>query len=138
MDAIEQVVAGGRRRRRRHSPEFKAAVVAECSRRGVSIAAVALANGLNANLVRRWVVEQERSGAVVQAAQSKALPPSAVQKTEGFVPVAIETAEADRPDIRIEIRVGENLIALNWPISAAGGSNANTSVTLEWLVAQRL
>lgn len=51
MDTIRTVAPGGRRRRRRHSPEFKAAVVAECSRHGVSIAAVALANGLNANLV---------------------------------------------------------------------------------------
>ena len=33
----------GRRRRRRHSAEFKASVIEECLRPGVSIAAVALA-----------------------------------------------------------------------------------------------
>jgi len=33
----------GRRRRRRHSAEFKAAVIEECMRPGVSVAAIALA-----------------------------------------------------------------------------------------------
>jgi transposase-like protein len=50
-----------RRRRRTHSAEFKAKIVSACRRPGVSIAAVALANGLNANLVRRWVVTEERA-----------------------------------------------------------------------------
>lgn len=35
----------GRRRRRRHTTEFKAAVIGECRKPGVSIAAVALARG---------------------------------------------------------------------------------------------
>lgn len=35
------------RRRRRHSPEFKARVIAACLQPGVSVAAVALANGLS-------------------------------------------------------------------------------------------
>ncbi len=43
------------RRRRRHTPEFKARVIAECLQPGVSLAAVALANGLNANFLRTWV-----------------------------------------------------------------------------------
>jgi len=50
----------GRRHRRQHSAEFKAKVVAACRKPGVSIAAVALANGLNANLLRRWVVTEEQ------------------------------------------------------------------------------
>ncbi len=41
----------GRRQRRCHSAEFKAESVAAC-RPGVSIAAVALARSLNANLLR--------------------------------------------------------------------------------------
>ena len=36
-----------RRRRRRHSPEFRAAVIEACRQPGVSVAGVALANGLN-------------------------------------------------------------------------------------------
>lgn len=47
----------GRLRRRRHSAEFRAAVIEECLRPGVAVAAVALAHGLNANMVRRWVID---------------------------------------------------------------------------------
>lgn len=46
--------------------QFKAAVMAACRKPGVSIASVALANRLNANLVRRWVDAQERSGLAVR------------------------------------------------------------------------
>ena len=46
------------RRHRRHSAEFKAKVVAECRHPGVSIASVALANGLNANLLRNWLIKR--------------------------------------------------------------------------------
>ena len=53
MNTIETTVKGDRRRRRRHTGEFKANLVAACSRRGVSIASVALAKGINANLLRR-------------------------------------------------------------------------------------
>ena len=50
-----------RRRRRRHSAEFKAEAVAACRQPGVSIAAVAMSRSVNANLLRRWVVEAERA-----------------------------------------------------------------------------
>ena len=52
-------VSEGRRRRRIHSAEFKAHIVAACCKPGVSSASVAMANGINANLVRRWVNEVE-------------------------------------------------------------------------------
>ncbi|WP_114968091.1 transposase [Rhodoferax ferrireducens] len=48
------------RRLRRHSEQFKSEVIGACRQPGVSIAGVALANGLNANLLRRWVVEAGR------------------------------------------------------------------------------
>ncbi|MBK6594232.1 MAG: transposase [Burkholderiales bacterium] len=41
--------------RRTHSPEFKARVLAACSQPGASIAAVALAHGINANVVHKWL-----------------------------------------------------------------------------------
>lgn len=57
MDTIEE--SAPIRRRRRHSAEFKAKAVQECMQPGVSIAAIALHHRLNANLLRRWVAEQE-------------------------------------------------------------------------------
>ena len=51
--------AGTRRRRRLHSDEFKANAVAACMQSGISMAAVAMAHGVNANLLRRWVRHAE-------------------------------------------------------------------------------
>lgn len=119
MDTIRTVAPGGRRRRRRHSPEFKAAVVAECSRHGVSIAAVALANGLNANLVRRWVIAHEHSAPMAHALQAEDHRMRLATSNEGFVPVPIEPGARPAADIRVEIRRGASLISVSWPISAA-------------------
>lgn len=55
--------APARRTKRRHSAEFKARVVAACEARGASVAGVALANGVNANLVRKWINKKQRNAA---------------------------------------------------------------------------
>ncbi len=52
-----------RRTRRTHETEFKAQVIEACLQPGVSVAAVALANGLNANHLRRWVKEHREQAA---------------------------------------------------------------------------
>ncbi|AKU12373.1 transposase [Azoarcus sp. CIB] len=66
-----------RQGRRRHAEEFKQQVIAACLQPGISIAAVALANGLNANLLRRWVKDhrdaQEVEVGAEIADQEKAL-----------------------------------------------------------------
>nr|HNH62472.1 transposase [Thauera aminoaromatica] len=46
-----------RRSRRTHSEAFKQSVVSACREPGVSVAGLALANGLNANRVHRWMRE---------------------------------------------------------------------------------
>lgn len=93
----------GRRRRRRHSAEFKAAVIQECRKPGVSMAAVALAHGLNATMLRKWVVEVERvernTAPRLQAVEAAATP--AVDA--GFVPLALPAA-AEQTDIHIELQ----------------------------------
>lgn len=43
------------RRRRHYSDEFKRQVVTTCLEPGVSTTAIALANGLNPNMLRYWV-----------------------------------------------------------------------------------
>jgi transposase len=43
-------------KRRVHGAELKAKVLAQCREPGASVAPVAMANGLNANLVRKWLV----------------------------------------------------------------------------------
>ena len=105
----------GRRRHRKHSAEFKAQVVAACSAPGVSAAAVAMANGVNANLARRWVVEAERRGDVVMAPRAAS---GAV--ANAFVPLQLPVqAPAPALDIRLELRRGTTTINVSWPCSAA-------------------
>jgi transposase-like protein len=113
VHTISNEVGAGRRRRRAHSAEFKAQVVAACSAPGVSSAAVAMANGVNANLARRWVLDAERrsGGALVRAANS-------VVPT-GFMPVQLPPAEAAPVDIRIEVRRGPTALSVSWPCAAA-------------------
>ena len=113
MDTISNQVGAGRRRRRAHSAEFKAQVVAACSSPGVSIAAVAMANGVNANLARRWVVDAERRGAGVLASVAS----SAVPTT--FVPLQLPPVEVAPADIRIELRRGPIAVNVSWPCAAA-------------------
>jgi len=45
------------RRRQRHRSEFKAALIQQCMRPSVSIAVLALAHSLNANMLRKWVID---------------------------------------------------------------------------------
>jgi len=107
----------GRRRRRRHSAEFKAAVIEECLRPGVSIAAVALAHGLNANMLRKWVIDGEHrlAGPAVVAPPAMDTPST---PTPTFVPLAL-TPPADEREIRIELQRGGTTVKLVWPASAS-------------------
>jgi transposase-like protein len=67
------VVAGEPQRvtrngRRYFSAAHREAVVAQCLKPGASLAAVALANGFNANLVRKWVRNARQCDGMAQAA----------------------------------------------------------------------
>ena len=106
-------VAIGRQRRRIHSDEFKARVVADCKPVGVSIAAVAMAHGVNANLARRWVVAAERRSGAQSAAVSGGAASTA------FVPLVLPPAAPAPADIRIKLRRGATTISLSWPCAAA-------------------
>ena len=70
----DQPSEGSPRRRRFHSDEFKAVAVAAAAQPGVSLAAVAMAHGINANLLRRWVRDAEAIRDPALDRHSKALP----------------------------------------------------------------
>lgn len=107
-----------RRRRRRHSAEFRAAVVEACQQPGVSIAAVALANGLNANLLRKWVNDAERADRQ-EASNSVILRTEQAEPVSGFLPVALSAPAATASEIRIEVKRNATAISVSWPTSAA-------------------
>jgi transposase-like protein len=110
------MISTGRRRRRQHSELFKAEAVGACQQEGVSIAAVALARGVNASLLRRWVAEAAGSRAPI--AIQRTMPVMATQIPEGFVPVPIATSPAEGP-IRVEVRRKGRSVSIEWPASAA-------------------
>ncbi len=98
--------------RRRHSGDLKLAVLAECNEPGASVAAIAMAHGLSANLVHRW--RRNASGRVALA--------NAAPVADGFVALTLppSAVAAKLPDIRIELRRGPTTVTVNWPMAGAG------------------
>ena len=111
MHTIEQ--GSGRRHRRAHSAEFKAEAVAACRQPGMSIAAAAMVRSVNANLLRRWVIEAERAEELRRSAV-KALP----APSEAFVALPMPTKTVEKAAIRIEVRRGTLTVSVHWPSSA--------------------
>jgi transposase len=98
-------------RRRRHGDDLKAQMLSECEMPGASVAKVAMAHGINANVVHRWR-QLVREGAQ-----------ATVAKPSGFVPVAIAAPTtlptANCRYIEVELRRGAVMMKVIWPISAA-------------------
>lgn len=90
------------RQRRTYPKALKAQIVAECSQVGASIAGVALAHGVNANLVHKWI----RQAQPIQ------------HERPGFLPVLAPAL----PSRHIEIRLsrGQTQATVHWPVSEAG------------------
>ena len=111
------------RQRRGHSAEFKAQVMQACSQPGVSVASVALAHGLNANLVRRWSKGPDTGcGVALEAARP-------VQRDNGgtsaaFVPVRLEMADSTARDIRLELHRRAATVIVSWPSQEAAARGA--------------
>ena len=100
-------------RRRRFSREFKAEIVAQCLKPGASVSRISLDNGLNANMVRRWMSEAQRA--------------DKTPATPGFVPVSLPAATSashqsvsdKRSAIRIEIPRAGGAVVVEWPADQA-------------------
>ena len=123
VDTINTVIK--RAPRRKHSAEFRANVLRACSQPGASVATIARLNGLNANVVHRWRVDERN--AMMPAMQE---PPS------GFLAVNLipETRTApdplSLPDIRVEVTRANTCIVVKWPLQ----DSAACAVWLrEWL-----
>lgn len=110
------------RRRRRHSPEYKARLVAACAQPGITIAAVALANNLNANLLRRWIKEQPAT--TPQTPHDHRIGASETPRLH-LLPVTIDAPKEQTetpPAIQIEIHRPKATLAsltIRWPTTQA-------------------
>ncbi len=126
----------GRRRRRTFDPAFKAELVAACQHPGVSVAAIALDHGLNANLLRRWITEHERYGhhgspdeRPVPTRKNIAVAPASMPSLPApFVPVSVAPAQDEV--IRLDITRGAATMRVEWPMSGAGQC---AELLREWL-----
>ena len=112
------------RRNRRHAPEFRARVIAACVQPGVSIAAVALANGLNANFLRSWVKahrDQLQSDiAIGVESASGRVPAKRSTPPLPLVPVRVQPpSDETSGTIELEIRRQQTVVAIRWPASEA-------------------
>lgn len=96
------------RKRRRYGAELKAQILAECEVPGASVAKVAMAHGINANIVHGW---------------RKLAREAATESVAGqFVPIAVAPTlprVADERAIEVELRRGGITVKLSWPMSTA-------------------
>lgn len=107
-----------RRSRRRYTEEFKKQAIEACLQPGVSMASIALANGLNANLLRRWVTERHEEVAGSVTLPDQRLLEIAEQSTPGLVPITVAMPEpVPSGEIKIEIHRSQALISITWPVA---------------------
>jgi transposase-like protein len=91
----------------------------------VSIAAVALANGLNANMVRKWVIDAEarptRAPTADMGGPAEVGDKPTPNPPLSFLPLALRASAAPMPadEIRIELQRGATAIKVAWPSTAA-------------------
>ena len=117
--------------RRVHGAEFKAQVLAECQQPGASVAAVALAHGLNVNLLRKWLVGRGIKRTGLTAPRTVTHKAAGAEDTSApslqFIPVEIApapvAATATAPEqavppvaeIHVELTRGSTQLSVRWP-----------------------
>ena len=138
--------------RRRHPSELKDKILAACEEPGASVAAVAQAYGLNANLVHKWrrcratrrlspaagapasVAKLPLSAPVAASTVVMAPQPAAMRTltdaASAFVPLQVEMPSAAPADSRLELRRGAATVIVNWPAQEAAACG---SWLREWL-----
>lgn len=112
------------RTHRTYAREFKAELVAACQVPGMSIAAVAGAHGMNANVLHRWLNEHARSGCHGQRIDSGNASRSSValhSQAPAFIPVHLPAPgpEPLAQTIKVELRKGALTMSVTWPSSAS-------------------
>ena len=111
---MDTMTTDKKRVRRSYSPALKAQILAECATPGASVAKIAMAHGINANVVHTWRhlahVKTDAGGA------------QATVDAGGFVQLALGPAAPQASDERridIELHRGALSVRMAWPVSAA-------------------
>ena len=119
MHTSSNEVDSPRPTRRYYSPQLKTEVIQECRQSGASVAGVALAHGINANIVHRWIHEQERAALLLRA---QSFVPVTLEQASQALPV--EAGASATPAIRVEVHKGASTITVNWPLEGAASCSA--------------
>jgi transposase-like protein len=92
---VERVLSNGRRV---FTPAYKRWVVQQCQRAGASVSSVALSQGINANVVRKWIA-RERAVAL----------PTQLPTPTHLIPVCVraEVAASDKPPALANVSAGQ-------------------------------
>ncbi len=123
------------RTRRQHDRAFKAELVDQCLVPGASVAAVALAGGVNANLLFKWRRDHLRSKRLSSAASSSSTVLVPVQVVTGMdtgvgrsrlsapsppsAPMAVVSQRAARVAGTIELDIAGAVLRLRGPVDEA-------------------
>jgi transposase len=146
--------------RRRHGAELKDKVLAACDEPGASVAAVARAHDLNANLVHKWrrcrdarplastagvrapevaalslppaplTTAPSGAGRVERKAQQPTAQRRPTDAATAFVPVQLEMPRAAPADIQLKLHRGAATVIVTWPAQEAAACG---SWLREWL-----
>ncbi|MDO9199176.1 transposase [Rhodoferax sp.] len=124
VDTMSTPSTHTQRRRRFYSAELKSLVVAQCRQSGASIAGVALSHQVNANIVHRWIREEQQRAEQAQVQGRLA----------AFVPLTIEAPAVNKPSepdaIRVQVQRPTGMVTVNWPVQDGG---ACAAWLREWL-----
>ncbi|MDH3209963.1 MAG: transposase [Burkholderiaceae bacterium] len=104
-------------RRRRYDAVLKSSVLSECAKPGASVAAVASAYGLDADTVHKWRYQARKRLSSASRADR-----SAGAHGGKFVGLSVPSAPAGAAadmNICIEVRRGNDVVVVSWPIAAA-------------------
>jgi len=112
-----------RRTHRTYSAQFKAEMVAACARPEASISALALAQGMNPNVLHRWLREHERNG-LHQLNGAVISKPPATPSVGDFIPLPLPapalanpSLASQSPVIEVELHKGDLHLNVRWPAS---------------------
>jgi transposase-like protein len=110
-----------RRTKRTYSADTKAELIAACLVPGASIAAIANAHDMNANVLHRWLRDQRQSALNGNACAEVATLEGPAPELPSFIPLplAVKLPEPVQRVIQVEVRKGTLMMTVTWPISAA-------------------
>jgi transposase-like protein len=87
-EVLNGLVVGHKRDGRcRYDPQVKQELIRQCMMPGVSVARMAMQNGINANLLRTWITKTQSSNL---PAVQRAVFETAMQDAQAFIPVRVQ------------------------------------------------